>query len=349
VSQTAFLAANGGVRVAGNTDKILIKVNTSALARWQSLVMPSMEGHTAWEHYKRGLWIIFIIGFLALATFIMLSVLFGSLLVVLIIALPRAWLEGWVDDYYVPGILIVTCLLFPYVLSATRSGGTSVFEEIMLWRRPTSTSASVASNATKNKPSEVDAAFDIVEKYGAVLSRSSRKHPLSSIRDVSELPYPKVVIKTALQALFRWFSANEALLDVCKTGYLLLSDFQELTEEQRNALVEGSKLTAGAGSPDDVIFEQAMAAASLHVCLKPVEARSTKERLELVQDLKSIGLWDEAREAKAMAKVIQDLKSKGIIEGDESWLPAQSTAQTASDPLRTSLQEHVSPPLPSGS
>jgi hypothetical protein len=92
-----------------------------------------------------------------------------------------------------------------------------------------------------------------------------------------------------------------------------------------------------------------MAAASLHVCLKPVEARSTKERLELVQDLKSIGLWDEAREAKAMAKVIQDLKSKGIIEGDESWLPAQSTAQTASDPLRTSLQEHVSPPLPSGS
>jgi hypothetical protein len=36
VSQTAFLAANGGVRVAGNTDKILIKVNTSALARWQS-------------------------------------------------------------------------------------------------------------------------------------------------------------------------------------------------------------------------------------------------------------------------------------------------------------------------
>jgi hypothetical protein len=56
--------------------------------------------------------------------------------------------------------------------------------------------------------------------------------------------------------------------------------------------------------------------------LERVHSRQEKERLDVVQDLKSFGLWNEAAAAKAMSDVVQKMKSSGILKGDESWLPA---------------------------
>jgi hypothetical protein len=142
-------------------------------------------------------------------------------------------------------------------------------------------SGRVEDKATEveDKATEIDA-WDVVQKYGATL-RNPPKYSVSLIRDVSELPYPKAAIKAVLQDAFQRFPPTDAL----KTAYMSLADFQELTDEETNALAE----TSGLG----LISSQA-------VCLERVYSRREKEQSDLVQEMKSLGLWNEAAETEVI-------------------------------------------------
>jgi hypothetical protein len=129
------------------------------------------------------------------------------------------------------------------------------------------------SNRVENITIEIDA-WDVVQKYGATL-RDPPKYSVSLIRDVSELPYPKAAIKAVLKDAFRRFPPIDAL----KTAYISLADFQELTDEEANALAATSGLGLINSSAD---------------CLESVYSRRENEKSDLVHDLKSSGLWNEA-------------------------------------------------------
>jgi hypothetical protein len=148
------------------------------------------------------------------------------------------------------------------------------------------TSPLAVSNKVENSTTSKIDARDVIGKYGAVLSTLHR-HSLSTIHDVSDLPYPKQVIRQVLREALSRFPAdkNEAI----KSGYILLAEFQELTAEEKNALAISDLSDPGASV--DAIREEAKRISSSAVCLERVEGRVQNEQLELVQDLKSLGLW----------------------------------------------------------
>jgi hypothetical protein len=154
-------------------------------------------------------------------------------------------------------------LVFVAVINVVRRRLEQFVESIRKW---------VVSGRMGNKTIEIDA-WDVVEKYGATL-RSPPKYSVSLIRDVSELTYPKAAIKAVLQDALQRFPPIDAL----KTAYISLADFQELTDEETNALAA----TSGLG-----LISSSVA------CLEGVYSRREKEQSDLVQELKSLGVCAE--------------------------------------------------------
>jgi hypothetical protein len=76
---------------------------------------------------------------------------------------------------------------------------------------------------------------DVLKQYLAALEKTGDK---VVIRDVSELPYPKDLIKSALwHYLNRINRADQNAVQALEVAYVSLSHFQPLTPEQRDAVL----------------------------------------------------------------------------------------------------------------
>ena len=104
-------------------------------------------------------------------------------------------------------------------------------------RKKVRLSPTPVAQSAEQKEIEYDAG-DVIEKYGAILAKP-RKGSLSLITDVSELPYPKHVIKAVLRGALQRFTDE---VENLKIAYISLANFQELTEEERSALAAMNQL-----------------------------------------------------------------------------------------------------------
>jgi hypothetical protein len=73
---------------------------------------------------------------------------------------------------------------------------------------------------------------DVLSQYVAALQRGGDR----VIRDISELPHPKDMIKSALRHYLKVNRANQKAMDALEVAYVSLSHFQPLTAEERHAV-----------------------------------------------------------------------------------------------------------------
>ena len=91
---------------------------------------------------------------------------------------------------------------------------------------------------------EVDAS-DVIEAYLKVISGPS----MGVVRDAAELPYPKEIIGRVLEALMQTCRDDPATQDQIASAYVILADFQSLTESEKSALsIWNSLVKEGASS-----------------------------------------------------------------------------------------------------
>jgi hypothetical protein len=73
----------------------------------------------------------------------------------------------------------------------------------------------------------------VLRQYVAALEKTGGR----VIRDISELPYPKDMIKSALRHYLRKVNrADQKAVDALEVAYLSLSHFQPLTTEEQDAV-----------------------------------------------------------------------------------------------------------------
>ena len=97
---------------------------------------------------------------------------------------------------------------------------------------------------------EIDAR-DVFEAYVKAISVPSASH----IRDAAELPFPKEIIQRVLEALLQGCGGDPATQDQLAAAYVILADFQPLTESEKSALSTWQSLVnkgAGSGTIDDM-------------------------------------------------------------------------------------------------
>ena len=73
---------------------------------------------------------------------------------------------------------------------------------------------------------------DVLSQYVAALEKGGDR----VIRDISELPHPKDMIKSALRHYLKVNRANQKAMDALEVAYVSLSHFQPLTTEERHAV-----------------------------------------------------------------------------------------------------------------
>jgi hypothetical protein len=74
---------------------------------------------------------------------------------------------------------------------------------------------------------------DVLSQYVATLEKTGNR----VIRDLSELPYPKDMIKSALRHYLKKVNrADQKAVDALEVAYISLSHFQPLTTEERDAV-----------------------------------------------------------------------------------------------------------------
>jgi hypothetical protein len=74
---------------------------------------------------------------------------------------------------------------------------------------------------------------DVLSQYVATLEKTGNR----VIRDLSELPYPKDMIKSALRHYLKKVNrADQKAVDALEVAYVSLSHFQPLTTEERDAV-----------------------------------------------------------------------------------------------------------------
>lgn len=75
---------------------------------------------------------------------------------------------------------------------------------------------------------------DVLSQYAAILEKTGNR----AIRDVSELPYPKDLIKSALRHHLKNVNkTDKKAIDALEVAYVSLSNFQPLTTEEREAVL----------------------------------------------------------------------------------------------------------------
>jgi hypothetical protein len=88
-------------------------------------------------------------------------------------------------------------------------------------------------------------ADEVLAQYVATLGKGGRR----VIRDVSELPYPKELIKSALRHQLKKVNrVDKKAVEALEVAYVSLSNFQPLTVEQRDAVL----IMQGAGEAQAV-------------------------------------------------------------------------------------------------
>lgn len=122
-------------------------------------------------------------------------------------------------------------------------------------------------------------ADDVMRQYAVTLQREGH----GVIRDASELPYPKEVIKSVLRHGIKVSEDNKELLEWLKNAYVALADFQHLTDEERDAVA-----VMGQGSLSRLSTLEA--AQEISRVRKPYEAMLARYRAELAEISKELGL-----------------------------------------------------------
>lgn len=122
---------------------------------------------------------------------------------------------------------------------------------------------------------EHDFLHEVVQTYGATLQDATK----GVIRDVSELPYPKEVIKSVLQHFIKMGQEDKQMLEAWKIGYLSLADFQPLTEEERDAV---SVMGGLSGLSTDEAIQQTVRVGAVY---EAVLAKWSAEREDTAKEL----------------------------------------------------------------
>ena len=120
---------------------------------------------------------------------------------------------------------------------------------------------------------------DVLERYSALMA-AYKDDGRGVIRHISELPYPKSVIKTVLQHALK-ITDDRSTREVLKAAYLTLADFQELTDAEVTAVRKWNQMLRS--SVDAKPTEQQVAEADNYLRL----LNRTKEEMDqLNADLK---------------------------------------------------------------
>jgi hypothetical protein len=127
-------------------------------------------------------------------------------------------------------------------------------------------------------------ARDVLDKYVATLSKPE---PGSIIRDVAELAHPKDIIRFVLQHCIKTIDEAEKQ-DFLRDAYLALGNFQELSEEERKAVLLLGELGPPSPPGTDEQEQQAKRIEEVAVPLQTVLDRLKAEVAVLSQELKCL-------------------------------------------------------------
>jgi hypothetical protein len=126
-------------------------------------------------------------------------------------------------------------------------------------------------------------ADDVLQQYAAILQRGGHQ----VIRDASELPYSKEVIKSVLRrAMEVSKKEDKQTLEALKVAYVSLANFQPLAEEERDAV---SVMGTLSGSSSDEAIEQLHMVGEIYLA---VLAKWSAESDGLSKELKLVGAED---------------------------------------------------------
>ena len=124
---------------------------------------------------------------------------------------------------------------------------------------------------------------EVLERYVALL----REPESSVVRDASELPHPKEAIRIVLQHCIRTATEPEAR-EFLENAYTSLSKFQEISEDEREALAILSGVGPLAAEGSKLFNKQARQITHVAAPLQSVLDRVSAELAVLTQELKSL-------------------------------------------------------------
>jgi hypothetical protein len=130
-------------------------------------------------------------------------------------------------------------------------------------------------------------AQQIVQDYGAALEE---KTALGVVRDINSLPHPKEKIKIALLFALS-VTTDPTMREHLKGGYVSLSDFQELSDEQVKALQIWNKTVMGSEDKMTADEIQDAVAAISHTGkeVTSLQAKCMSEAEALSRELRAAG------------------------------------------------------------
>jgi hypothetical protein len=124
---------------------------------------------------------------------------------------------------------------------------------------------------------------DVLERYVATLNKPSN----SIIRDARELTHPKDIIKFVLRHCIRAIGETDKQ-SFLRSAYISLGNFQELTDEERKAVVLLSEIGPAAPPGTGLQEEQAKRISDVAAPLQAIMDRLRAEVAVLAQELKSL-------------------------------------------------------------
>jgi hypothetical protein len=124
---------------------------------------------------------------------------------------------------------------------------------------------------------------DVLEKYLVTLNQGGT----GIICDADELPYPKDVVKFALQYCIRTIGEAEKQ-NYLRSVYLSLGNFQKLSERERDAIAILKEVGPPALPGTELQDEQARLISNVAEPLQAIMARVKAEVTVLIQELKSL-------------------------------------------------------------
>jgi hypothetical protein len=129
---------------------------------------------------------------------------------------------------------------------------------------------------------EVDAR-DVLEKYIAVLNTQSK----SLIRDETELPYPKDVIRLVIKGCLARTDDSQTR-ERLKIAYQATADFQRLTDEERQAIAIMKEVDKPARWGSELFIQQVSDVIKYGPTQEAVAKRLVAEAEALFLDIKSL-------------------------------------------------------------
>jgi hypothetical protein len=124
---------------------------------------------------------------------------------------------------------------------------------------------------------------EVLEKYMALL----REPGATVVRSVVELAHPKESIRNVLQHCMRTEADQEAR-QFLHDAYISLSNFQEITDADKEALAVLSEMGPIAAEGSKLFDKQARQITHVAAPLRSLLDRVTSERAVLAQELKSL-------------------------------------------------------------